>query len=65
MKKQSITISVPNNTSKEEIKEIRQLFQNDELSKSYKLNIFISGEGDMKKCLVDVLIEKIRNLKLC
>jgi hypothetical protein len=34
------------------------------LSKSYKLNIFISGEGDIKKCLVDVLIEKIRNLKL-
>jgi hypothetical protein len=65
MKKQSITISVPNNTTKEEIKEIRQLFKNDELTKSYKLNIFISGEGDIKKCLANVLIEKIRNLKLC
>lgn len=60
MKKQLITISVPNNTTKEEIKEIRQLFKNDELSKSYKLNILISGEQDMRSVLADFLIERVR-----
>lgn len=63
MKKESITISVPSNITKEEIKEIRQLFQKDELSKSYKLNILVSGEEDIKAVLGNVLIEKIRNLK--
>ena len=60
MKKTSITISVPNNVTKEEIQEIRQLFQNDELSKLYKLNIFISGEEDMKSVLADFLLERVR-----
>lgn len=60
MKKQSITISVPSNTTKEEIKEIRQLFQNDELSKSYKLHILVSGEAEMKSILGDFLLERLR-----
>lgn len=60
MKKTFITISVPNNITKEEIKEIRQLFQNDELSKSYKLNILISGEEEMKSVLSDFLLERLR-----
>lgn len=60
MKKQSITISVPNNITKEEIKEIRQLFQCDELSKSYKLNILISGDQDMKSVLADLFLERLR-----
>ena len=60
MKKESITISVPNNITKEEIKVIRQLFQNDKLSKSYKLNILISGEYEMKSVLADFLLERLK-----
>lgn len=42
-KKGNITISVPNNTTTEEIKNIRQEFKKSELSKEYRLNIIISG----------------------
>ena len=42
-KKGNITISVPNNTTVEEIKKIRKEFNENELSKEYKLNIVISG----------------------
>lgn len=44
--KSSITISVPNNTTAEEIKNIRQEFNASELSKEYRLNIIISGCAD-------------------
>lgn len=59
MKKQSITISVPNNTTKEEIKEIRQLF-NEQYGIEYKLNILISGEENMRSILADFLLERLR-----
>lgn len=59
MKKQSITISVPNNTTLEEIKEIRQLF-NEQYGIEYKLNILISGEENMKSVLADFLLERLR-----
>ena len=42
-KKGNITISVPNDTTAEEIKNIRQEFNKSELSKEYRLNIIISG----------------------
>ena len=42
-KKGNITISVPNDTTAEEIKNIRQEFNESELSKEYRLNIIISG----------------------
>jgi hypothetical protein len=42
-KKSNITISVPNDTTAEDIKNIRQEFNKSELSKEYKLNIIISG----------------------
>ena len=42
-KKGNITISVPNNTTAEEIKNIRQEFNKSELAKEYRLNIIISG----------------------
>ena len=42
-KKNSITISVASNTTAEEIKKIRQEFNDNELSKEYRLNIIISG----------------------
>ena len=41
--KGNITISVPNDTTKEELKKIRQEFSESELSKQYRLNIIISG----------------------
>ena len=44
--KSSITISVPNGTTEEEIKNIRQEFNASELSKEYRLNIVISGCAD-------------------
>lgn len=42
-KKGNITISVPNNTKTEDIKNIRKEFNESELSKEYRLNIIISG----------------------
>lgn len=50
-----ITISVPNNTTKEEIKEIRKQFLNNSIYKDYKLNILISGNNDIKKILKDFI----------
>ena len=44
--KSSITISVPNGTTVEEIKNIRQEFNTSELSKEYRLNVVISGCAD-------------------
>ena len=41
--KGNITISVPNNITKEEIKKIRQEFNESELLKEYRLNIIVSG----------------------
>ena len=42
-KKGSITITVPSSTTADEIKNIRQDFNKNELSKEYRLNIIISG----------------------
>ena len=57
MKKQSITISVPNNTTQDEIKEIRHLF-NEQYGEEYKLNILISGNQDMKEVLKNIIVTK-------
>lgn len=57
MKKQSITISVPNNITLEEIKEIRQLFSK-QYGAEYKLNILISGNQDMKTVLKNIITAK-------
>lgn len=57
MKKQSITISVPNNITQDEIKEIRQLF-NEQYGSEYKLNILISGNQDMRTVLKNIIITK-------
>lgn len=56
----SITISVPNNITVEELNGIRQQFKRGKYSKEYKLNILISGTEDMKKNLSAFLIAKIR-----
>ena len=44
--KGNITISVPNDITKEELKTIRQEFNQSEISKDYRLNIIISGCAD-------------------
>lgn len=41
--KSYITISVPNDTTQEEIKDIRRQFKESEYAKDYVLNIIISG----------------------
>lgn len=45
-KKGNITISVPNNTTEEDIKHIRQEFNKSDMSKEYRLNIIISGSKE-------------------
>ena len=44
MKKGIISIFVNNDITKEEIEEIRSQYNEEE----YKLNIFVSGKGDLK-----------------
>ena len=51
MDKGTITISLPSNTTPEEIKEIRTQFKQCKQYKDYKLNILISGNEDLKENL--------------
>ena len=44
--KGNITISVPNDITKEELKTIRQEFNQSEISKDYRLNIIINGHAE-------------------
>lgn len=60
MSKGTITISVPNNTTHEEIKQIRNEYKQSEYYKDYKLNIIVSGEDDVKKALSRFLAERIK-----
>ena len=60
MSKGTITISVPHNTTHEEIKQIRNEYKQSEYYKDYKLNIIISGEDDIKKVLSRFLAERIK-----
>jgi hypothetical protein len=60
MSKGTITISVPNGTTHEEIKQIRNEYKQSEHYKDYKLNIIISGEDDIKKALSRFLAERIK-----
>jgi hypothetical protein len=55
-----ITISVPNNTTQEDIKKIRYEFSQSEYAKDYKLNILVSGNEDIKKTLSNIILEEIR-----
>ena len=59
MKKQSITISVPNNITQEEIKEIRQLFKNNLKYKEFRLNIIVSGYHNFQQNLTEFLKVRI------
>lgn len=59
MEKRTITISVDQHTTQEEIKKIRTQFKESELYKDYRLNIIVSGSEDMKDNLKDFLLSKI------
>lgn len=61
MSKGTITISVEKNITQEEINEIREIFKNDGYYKDYKLNIIISGSGDMKSSLGDFLKARLNS----
>lgn len=61
MSKGTITISVEKNITQEEINEIREIFKSDEHYKDYKLNIIISGNGDMKSSLGDFLKARLNS----
>ena len=58
MEKGYITISVPNDITRDEVKEIRKQFQMNPVYQHYKLNILISGYNDMKIVLTDFLKNK-------
>lgn len=60
MGKRSITISVPNNITAEEIKEIRQQFKNTPEAQYYRLNILISGNKELKFVIKDVILSQIK-----
>lgn len=60
MEKGSITISVPNNITVEDLKEIRQQFKKTPESQHYRLNILISGNKELKFVIKDVLLSQIK-----
>ena len=60
MDKGSVTISVPNTTTQEELSYIRQKFKQSEYYKNYKINIIICGRDNMTKNLSSVLIAKLK-----
>ena len=53
--KGTVTIFIPNNITKEEIKTIRKEFKKDPANKNYKLNIIISGTENPKFNLINFL----------
>ena len=61
MEKRIITIYVDNNTTQNEITDIRNEFKKSEYYKNYRLNIIISGNSDMKKTLEKFLLSIIKS----
>ena len=61
MDKRIITIGVGNDTTQEEIKEIRKQFKESEYYKDYRLVIIVSGKDDIKNNLKDLLLSKIQS----
>lgn len=54
MKKDTIRISVPKNTTEEEIKTIRDKYKD-----KYKVNIVVSGKTNVEEYIKDILIARI------
>lgn len=61
-KKCIITISVPNNTTQDEIKEIRRIFNEQYMTTEYKLHILVSGDGDISTILKNIIVSKFNLL---
>ena len=61
MDKRTITIYVNNNTTQNEIKDIRNEFKKNEHYANYRLNIVVSGNNDMKTVLKEFLLSLIKS----
>ena len=61
MEKRIITIYVDNNTTQNEITDIRNEFKKSEYYKNYCLNVIVSGNGDIKKTLEKFLLSTIKS----
>ena len=61
MDKRIVTIYVNNNTTQNEITDIRNEFKKSEYYKKYRLNIIVSGNSDMKKTLEKFLLSIIKS----
>lgn len=59
MDKGIITICVDNSTTEDEIRGIRDEFSKDELSKTYKLNMLVSGTGCLKENIRNIIMAKV------
>jgi hypothetical protein len=55
MKKGIITIFVPTTITSTEIKQIREAFAHDNISKEYRLSICVSGDGELKENLYNFI----------
>ena len=60
-KKGTITISVPNNITSDELKSIREQFKNSPETQGYILNILVSGHTELPIVIKDLLIAHIKN----
>ena len=61
MDKRIITIYVDNNTTQNEIADIRNEFKKSEYYTNYHLNIIVSGNSDIKKTLEKFLLSTIKS----
>lgn len=61
MDKRTITISVDKDITQEEINEIRRRFKESKYYTSYRLNIIISGNDDIKENLSAFLISRLKS----
>ena len=61
MDKRTITIYVDNNTTQNEIKNIRNKFKQSEYYQNYRLNIIVSGNQEMRTVLEQFLLSIIKS----
>ena len=61
MDKRTITIYVDNNTTQNEIKNIRNKFKQSEYYQNYRLNIIVSGNQEIRTVLEQFLLSIIKS----
>lgn len=61
MDKRTITIYVDNNTTQNEIKNIRSKFKQSKYYQNYRLNIIVSGNQEMRTVLEQFLLSIIKS----